>query len=131
VATKNKVKKSDVERTAKEILEIVSSSKKKKDTSVKNKEKSFSRSEVKDFWKENFSSVITTKELTNMIQKLTGYTLGEDLTAGSKNLRRYLRSLPAYNDDSMTYYRWNRKEDSDVEEVLEILGHYNKKAKAV
>lgn len=89
--------------------------------------KAFSKEEIKSYWKENFDSIIGTKELTIMIQDLTGYSLGQDLTAGGKNLRRYLRSLEKYQDGKMTNYRWSRKDKDDVQEIAEILGHYHAK----
>jgi len=95
----------------------------------KEKDKTFNKSEVLSFWKEHLPKVINTKQLSSIINNLTDYTLGEDLTASAKNLRRYLRSLPVYNDDSMTFYAWNRLEEEDLKEVLEIVGHYQRKAK--
>ena len=137
-----KVKKSKLtkkeKQAAEEIVQIVSRKKPAERTAKKNKttKKDKSRSsvsvkEVKSFWKEDLPKVLTTKDLTKLIEEVTDFSLGEDLTAGAKNLRRYLRSMPAYNDDSMTYYRWSISEEEDLEEVCEICEHYAKKAKKI
>jgi hypothetical protein len=72
--------------------------------------------------------VLTTREVTKLIEEVTGYSLGQDLTAGAKNLRRYLRSLDQYDDGTMTIYRWSIKDDDDLKELSEILSYYSIKA---
>jgi DNA-binding Xre family transcriptional regulator len=126
VVKKAKLSKKE-KSTAKEISEIVA--KGKKSSAKKSKEISISTKELKALWKEDYPAVLTTKDLTKLVEEVTDYSLGEDLTAGSKNLRRYLRSLPQYQDDEMTYYRWSRTEEEDFDEVMEILKYYAKKAK--
>jgi hypothetical protein len=118
--------KSKVKETSKKSPEKAKAKGKEK---AKVKDFSVSKKEVLNFWKENLPKVINTKQLSSIVNSLTSYSLGEDLTASAKNLRRHLRTLPQYNDDSMTYYAWNRLEEEDLQEVLEIVGHYQKKAK--
>ena len=113
------------------VKKTVKKSSEKEKAKAKVKDFSIKKRTVLDFWKENLPKVINTKQLSSIINELTAYSLGEDLTASAKNLRRYLRTLPQYQDDQMTYYAWDRSESDDLEEVLEIVSHYNKKAKAV
>lgn len=127
-------KKKGVKSKSKEVIEVKKTSAKKTVERVTKKDKSktlIKRTEVLQYWKENLPKVINTKQLSSIINELTAYSLGEDLTASAKNLRRYLRTLPQYQDDQMTYYAWDRSESDDLEEVLEIVSHYNKKSKAV
>jgi hypothetical protein len=134
-----KVKKSKLtkkeKQAAEEIVQIVSRKKPAERTKAKKgKDKSrpsVSAKEVKSFWKEDLPKVLTTKDLTKLIEEVTDFSLGEDLTAGAKNLRRYLRSMPAYNDDSMTYYRWSLNEEDDFSEVVDIVNHYQKKSRRI
>jgi hypothetical protein len=98
----------------------------------KDKAKSYSAKDIKVLFDEyDFPAVITTRELTRLIQEETGYILGQDLTAGSKNLRRYLRTLDSYNDGEITYYRWNVKDTEDLAEIADILDYYSTKASRI
>lgn len=117
------------------IMEVVNRKKDKSKKEVKSKkEKSkskqtYSAKAIKELFTEyDLPSILTTKELTQLIQDETGHILGQDLTAGGKNLRRYLRSLPQYDDGEMTTYRWSKKDSEDLETLAEILSHYSVKA---
>lgn len=83
--------------------------------------------QILGWMKENSRKVLDTKDLTMLIQDLTGITLGSDLTAGGKNLRKYLRSLPEYNDNKFTSYHWTDSKE-DLRILSGIVEYYSRKS---
>lgn len=130
---KDKSKK-DLDKNVNEIMKVVDKSKKKdkskKEVKKDKSKKTIPTKEVKQAIKDlDLPKVLNTRHVTQLVEEVTDYSLGIDLTAGAKNLRRYLRSLPQYNDDAVTSYSWSVKDDEDLQELAEILGHYQIKAR--
>jgi hypothetical protein len=126
-------KKKAIDKNVDEVLRVIDKANKKKDKDKSNKEvkkdksnkKAVSTKQVKETIKEmDMPKVLNTRHVTMLVEELTDFSLGIDTTAGSKNLRRYLRSMPAYNDDVMTSYSWSIKDDDDLEELAGIISHY-------
>lgn len=110
-----KVKKSKTEMVKAKASPVKANSKKR----TKGKDNSSLKVILK-----NYPAILTTKEVTQILMEEYGIKLGQDLTAGSKNLRRLLRSIDRWNDDEVTAYRWSQKNADDMKELSEIIDHY-------
>lgn len=64
------------------------------------------------------------------IDYVTSRKIADDLGIRPASLRRYLRSLPSFQDEGYTRYKWDPNKASDMKQVADIKSGYAKHAES-